>query len=196
MKYYSIVFVTALLLIVGVFFAAKAEGPGIISLVPASPSPILLSSANPVPCIPTYQPVSIADTKEGVGRVVWMFLNSSVGLAVVAFFLSSVLGKLFLWKPRWSRYVEKYRPLIVAGIRKAEKEIPDDVPNAGLQRLDVAMQYILSVHDTVYGETTGNTKRRIRDKHALAQAITVIHAEMDNVLTAKKDMKNGPGHAS
>lgn len=97
---------------------------------------------------------------------IWTFLNSPFGISMVVFALSSLVGKTLLKKPEWRKYVDQYEPLILSVIKRVEKEIPDNTPNAGAARLDLALKYILRVH--------GNLSQDV-----LREAITVIHSKAE-----------------
>ena len=93
-------------------------------------------------------------------------LQSPMAITVVAFVLSFVIGKIFTAKPKWKVYADKYRPLIVSAIKKAEKEIPDDTENKSLARLDTALKYVIAVEAKL-------------DAESLKEAITTVHAEIE-----------------
>jgi len=109
-----------------------------------------------------------APVDKDIWGLVWAFLNSPSGLAVIGFLLTFILGKVFTAKPKWKVYADKYRPLLIAAIKKAEKEIEDDPGggNKGLARLDNALKYILEINAQL-------------DKSALKEAITAVHAEAE-----------------
>jgi len=102
----------------------------------------------------------------GVGALIWTFVNSPLGLSANGFILVFLLGKMFTAKPKWKVYADKYKPLLIAAVKKAEKEIDDDCANRSLLRLDVAMKFILAVDSKL-------------DHSALKDAITAVHAEAE-----------------
>lgn len=108
-------------------------------------------------------------TVEKVLSFIWSAMQTPVGVSVVVFALSYILGKVFTAKPTWEVYVNKYRPLIISAVKKAEKEIPDDTPNKGLARLDLALKYILALESKL-------------DTTSLKQAITAVHSEVESTL--------------
>lgn len=104
---------------------------------------------------------------------VWNFLNSPLGVSLVIMFVSSVIGKILLHKPKWKEYADKYGPFILQVVKRVEKEIPDNIPNAGAVRLDKALKYILAVCEGL-------------DENALAMAINAVHAKAETNNNLKK----------
>lgn len=107
-----------------------------------------------------------ADETPGIGSLVWTFLNSPLGISLVSMALIVLVGKILAKKPAWKVYADKYRPLIIAAIKQAEKAIPDDTPNASMKRLDSALKYVLMLNARL-------------DSGILSQAITALHAEAE-----------------
>jgi len=100
----------------------------------------------------------------------WAFLNSAVGVAILAGIVLVVLNRLYAAKPLWT----KYEGAIIAGVKFAEKNIPDDTPNTGLARLNDALLYTLKVYEQVEG------KRATSEVEAkLAAGIPIVHAELE-----------------
>lgn len=108
-----------------------------------------------------------AEAGPDIAGLVWKFLNTPIGLSVVGSILLFILGKIFTAKPTWKKYVDKYGPLIMAAVKKAEKAIPDDVENKAVKRLDEALKYVLAV--------VGSAKER-----SMKLAITHVHAEAES----------------
>ena len=79
---------------------------------------------------------------EGAGK----FLNSGIGFALV---WAGMVG-LFMWlASKFNPFQEKWKAWegsIITGIKLAEKEIPDDTPNAGLAKLDAALRFVLNAY--------------------------------------------------
>jgi hypothetical protein len=107
---------------------------------------------------------------QGILTTIWDALNSPVGIAAVAGLLLWLLNRLYAAKPGWA----KYEGAIIAGVKFAEKQIPDDAESKGLRRLDAALRYVLKA----YEEATG---RRATAKVAaeLKEGIQVKHAELE-----------------
>jgi len=101
-----------------------------------------------------------------VGGMIWTFVNSPAGLSVIGFALMFILGKVFTAKPKWKALVDQYKPMLIAAVKKAEKEIDDDCSNKNLKRLDSAMKFMLSINSKL-------------DLGVLKDAITAVHAEAE-----------------
>ena len=113
-------------------------------------------------------------TKEslGIGSLIWTFLNSPVGLALVGSVLTYVLGKVFTKKPEWLNYANQLRPLLIQAVKHAEKTIPDGEDGVGAKRLRAALSYVLNLNDQIkfkYGTS----------QDVLMEALTAIHAELE-----------------
>jgi len=79
------------------------------------------------------------------------FFNSSFGFAVV---WAAMVGFFIFLASKYNPLQEawkKYEGSIITGIKLAEKQIPNDVPNAGLARLDAALRFVLKA----YAEANG-----------------------------------------
>ena len=107
---------------------------------------------------------------ENVLSLVWSVVNSPVGIAAAAGLMLYLLNRLYAAKPAW----QQFEGAIISAVKLAEKEIPDDVPNKGLARLNAALQYVLKV----YQETEG---KRASEKVAadLKEGIQIVHAELE-----------------
>ena len=102
----------------------------------------------------------------GIGSMIWTFLNSPMGLTIVGAVLAFILGKIFTAKPTWQVYLNKYKPMLIEAVKKAEKAIPDSTANAGLARLDEALKFMLAVNNKL-------------DEASLKKAITAVHSEIE-----------------
>ena len=103
------------------------------------------------------------------------FFNSSFGFAVV--WAAMVSFFLFL-ASRYNPFQEawkKYEGSIITGIKLAEKQIPDDVPNAGLARLDAALRFVLKA----YAEANGGKEPPAKLVEQIKQGIQIKHSELD-----------------
>ena len=103
------------------------------------------------------------------------FFNSSFGFAVVwaamvGFFLF-LASKLNPFQEAW----KKYEGSIITGIKLAEKQIPDDVPNAGLAKLDAALRFVLKA----YAEANGGKQPSAKLVEQIKQGIQIKHSELD-----------------
>jgi len=80
-------------------------------------------------------------------QTVWAALNSPAGITAIAGALLWALNRLYTAKPLW----QQYEGTVIAAIRFAEKNIDDETPNAGLAKLDSALQYVLKVYEQSAG---------------------------------------------
>lgn len=105
-----------------------------------------------------------------VANLIWQALNSPLGIAIVSAIILWLLGRMVTARPAWA----EWEGTIITAIRMAEKQIPDNVANAGLQRLDVALKYVLSVYQRAKGDQAdGKTIESLR------QGIQIVHDRMD-----------------
>ncbi|NIA06904.1 MAG: hypothetical protein GWP14_04565 [Actinobacteria bacterium] len=103
------------------------------------------------------------------------FFNSSFGSAVtwavvvgLFIFLASKLNPFQeLWK--------KYEGSIITGIKLAEKKIPDDTANAGLAKLDAALQFVLKA----YAEANNGKQPSAKIIEQIKQGIQIKHSDLD-----------------
>lgn len=102
--------------------------------------------------------------------MVWAFFNSPAGITAMASGALWLLNKVYAKKPVY----EKYVGTLITAIRKAEREIPDNTPNAGLARLDAALKYVLDVYERVEQR---QADARIRAE--LAEGIQLMHNELE-----------------
>jgi hypothetical protein len=100
----------------------------------------------------------------------WAALNSPAGITAMAGVLIWALNKLYATKPLW----QQYEGAVIAGVKFAEKEIPDDTPNKGLARLDAALRYVLKVYESAQGR-----KARASEVADLTNGIQVTHAQLE-----------------
>jgi len=90
-------------------------------------------------------------------------------IAVVAVFL--LIDKHGPVHQAW----KKYEGTIITGIKLAEKAVPDDVPNAGLRRLDEAIDFVLKR----YAEENGGKQPPASLKRELKEGIRIKHDDLD-----------------
>jgi hypothetical protein len=109
------------------------------------------------------------------GKGVWAFLNSSVGVSVVIFILSFVLGKIFTHKPKWKNIVLKYGPSLMQAVKMAEKKIPDDTDSKGKARLDAALKYVIELEP------------KLKESESLKKALATVHANAESHGNLKKE---------
>jgi len=103
-------------------------------------------------------------------QVAWDVLNSPAGVTVMAGVLLWLLNRLYAAKPAW----QAFEGTIIAAVKWAEKEIPDDTPNKSLRRLNAALSYVLRVYAEVQGRPADQKTR-----HELREGIQIVHAELE-----------------
>lgn len=106
---------------------------------------------------------------------VWTFLNSGIGFAIiwaamVGFFIF-LASRFNPWQEKW----KQYEGSIITGIKLAEKQIPDDTPNAGLAKLDAALRFVLNA----YAEANNGKQPSAALVEQIKQGIQVKHSELD-----------------
>jgi hypothetical protein len=101
---------------------------------------------------------------------VWTLLNSPAGITLAAGALLWVLNHIYAAKPTWA----KYEGPIIAGIKWAEKEIPDDSPNKSLRKVDAALRYVMRVHQEARGKPVPE-----KDVPAIQEGIFVVHDQLE-----------------
>lgn len=97
---------------------------------------------------------------------VWPFLLSPAFVGLIAL----VIARMFAARPLW----EKYAGTIIAGIKYAEKQVPDDSPNKSVQRLDAALKYVLRVYEQTKGAAATPAEAQ-----QLAEGIQITHADLE-----------------
>jgi len=111
----------------------------------------------------------------GIIEAVGKFLNSGFGFALV---WAGLVG-VFLWlASRYNPFQEawkKYEGSIITGIKLAEKQIPDDTPNAGLAKLDAALRFVLKA----YAEANNGKQPSAKEIEQIRQGIQIKHADLD-----------------
>ena len=103
-------------------------------------------------------------------ELVWLALNSPVGYMAAAGILLWLLNRLYAEKPAWAAY----EGTIISGIKFAEKEIPDGTENSGLERLDLALKYVLNVYEALRGKrASGATEADLKE------GIQIVHNRLE-----------------
>ena len=113
-------------------------------------------------------------TIENTLDVLDSFFNSAFGfmLAMAATFalIFWILGKINPFDEKW----RQWEGSIITGIKLAEKQIPDDTPNAGLERLDAALRFVLKA----YGEANRGKQPSPKVIEQIKQGIQTKHADL------------------
>ena len=108
---------------------------------------------------------------EGAGK----FLNSGIGFALV---WAGLVG-LFMWlASKFNPFQEKWKAWegsIITGIKLAEKQIPDDTPNAGLAKLDAALRFVLKA----YADANNGKQPSAKLIEEIKQGIQIKHSDLD-----------------
>jgi len=106
----------------------------------------------------------------GIWQVIWNVLNSPAVIAVLAGGLLIVLNRLYAAKPTW----QAFEGTIIAAVKWAEKEIPDDTPNKAFNRLNAALNYVLNVYEQARGKPAD-----AKTQAELREGIQIVHAELE-----------------
>ncbi len=107
-------------------------------------------------------------------ETVWAALNSPAGITAMAGVLLWALNRLYTAKPLW----QQYEGTVIAAIRLAEKQVPDETTNAGLARLDAALKYVITVYEQAVGRRA--TSAEVAE---FTNGIQVVHNSMDEAGT-------------
>jgi len=103
------------------------------------------------------------------------FFNSSFGFAVV---WAAVVGFFIFLASKYNPLQEawkKYEGSIITGIKLAEKQVPDDTPNAGLAKLDTALRFVLKA----YAEANKGKQPPTKLIEQIKQGIQIKHSDLD-----------------
>ena len=102
-------------------------------------------------------------------------LNSGFGLAIIW----AALVFFFIWlSSKFNPFNEKWKEWegsIITGIKLAEKQIPDDTPNAGLAKLDAALRFVLQA----YADANNGKHPSQKLIEQIKQGIQIKHADLD-----------------
>jgi len=141
-----------------------------ISVTPAVTAPINTEAVSDItPASHTAEVVS-DETGNTFSSGLWTFLNSSLGVSIVIFVLSFILGKIFTAKPKWKSLVLKYGPSLMQAVKSAEKKISDNTTNKGLAKLDEALQYLIKIEPKLKIVADDDIKRALTAVHAKAES--------------------------
>lgn len=103
------------------------------------------------------------------------FFNSSFGfmLTMVATMAGVfwLLARLDPFEDKW----RKWEGSIITAIKLAEKQIPDDTPDAGLAKLDAALRFVLKA----YAEANNGKEAPAKLVEQIKQGIQIKHADLD-----------------
>jgi len=108
---------------------------------------------------------------EGAGK----FLNSPIGFTII---WSAMVGFFIFLASRFNPFQEKWKAWegsIITGIKLAEKQIPDDTPNAGLAKLDAALRFVLKA----YADANNGKQPSAKLIEEIKQGIQIKHSDLD-----------------
>jgi hypothetical protein len=108
-------------------------------------------------------------------NAIMTFLNSAVGLTVL---WAAMVGLFWYLASRFNPLQDKwkqYEGSIITAIRLAEKQIPDDTPNAGLARLDLALRLVLDA----YAQANSGRPPSADMIEQIRQGIQITHNDLD-----------------
>ena len=103
------------------------------------------------------------------------FLNSGIGFVVI---WAGMVGFFLFLASRFNPFQEKWKAWegsIITGIKLAEKEIPDDTPNAGLAKLDAALRFVLDA----YSKANNGRQPSLGLIEEIRQGIQIKHNDLD-----------------
>lgn len=103
-------------------------------------------------------------------QVAWDVLNSPAVIALAAGALVWLLNRLYATKPAW----QAFEGTIIAAVKWAEKEIPDDAASKSLRRLDAALGYVLKVYEKSHGKPPD-----AKTLSELREGIQIVHAKLE-----------------
>ena len=106
----------------------------------------------------------------GIASALWQALNSPLAIAAAAGLILWLLNKLYAAKPTW----QAFEGTIIAAVKWAEKEIPDDTPNKAFNRLNAALNYVIKVYEEARGKPAD-----AKAKADLREGIQIVHAELE-----------------
>ena len=108
-------------------------------------------------------PVVMQETN--IPALLWAFLNSQVGVIVVATVAGSILGVIFKKQPSWQVLYDQHKGLIFDAVRHAEKAIPDGTANPGAQKADAALKFLLQFDPALAGKKELDIRKAITAAH-------------------------------
>jgi len=112
---------------------------------------------------------------ETVINALGQFFSSGFGFAVT---WAAVVGFFIFLASKFNPLQEawkKYEGSIITGIKLAEKQVPDDTPNAGLAKLDAALKFVLDA----YAEANKGKQPSDKLVEEIKQGIQIKHSDLD-----------------
>jgi hypothetical protein len=108
---------------------------------------------------------------ETILTMTWTAINSPIGIAVVASLVLLLLNWLYSKKPSW----KNNEGTIIAAVKWAEKQIPDDASNTAARRLDAALRYVLKVYEEKEKKVASSAVTA-----ELTEGIQIVHANLES----------------
>lgn len=110
------------------------------------------------------------ETVTAILAAIWAFLNTPAGITFIAGIVLWALNALYAKKPAW----KAYEGSIITAIKLAEQSVPDNSGNKALNKLDIALKYVLQVY-----EATNNKPASSAVEASLAEGIQIKHDELE-----------------
>jgi hypothetical protein len=134
--------------------------------------PIVIGIVAPVSVFAqAVSPVAPAATPAvSVAGAVWAFLNSTLGIGILAGGLLWVLNLVYAKKPLW----QSFEGIIINAVKMAEKAIPDDTQSASAAKMDHALKLVVAIYEEY-------AKRKATDAEVLSlkNGISIVHDKLD-----------------
>ncbi len=105
----------------------------------------------------------------GVVSILWVFVNSPIGITLVTGAILWVGHKVFTAKPRWEETYDRFRPMFFQAVKYAEGAIDDKSENAAMRKADAAIKFVLKLQKK--GSVSRKTAMDIR------KAVDKAHGE-------------------
>lgn len=132
---------------------------------------VMMLAAAPAALAQDAVPAAGATGSSGeILALVWQFLNSPMGITAAAGLILWVLNRIYSKKPAW----EGFEGTIIAAVKWAEKQVPDDSENKAVRRLDEAMKYVVKVFEEVQ-----QRRPTVAEQAELKDGIQVAHAQLE-----------------
>lgn len=102
--------------------------------------------------------------------VIWEFVNTPFAISIIAAGVLWLLSRSSRIQPLWKRW----EGTIITAVKFAEKAIPNNTPNKGLEKLDYALKYVLRVYESMHG-----VPANVKTTAALKEGVQIIHNELE-----------------
>jgi hypothetical protein len=102
------------------------------------------------------------------------FLLSPTGAALVVAILYYVYKVVIQKVPVIEELKDNYLGTVIAAVKFAEKQVPDDVENKAIAKLDLALKYVLDVYASREGMVPADNIA-----NGIKELIQVVHSELE-----------------